>query len=231
MRVGIIGAMEIEVAQLRGELSGRRDRQVAGMLFSEGSIAGVECAVVKCGAGKVNAALCVQVLVSCLGATHVVNTGVAGSLAAAIDILDVVVSTDCVYHDVDATNFGYRLGEVPQMGTLSFAADEGLREAAVKAAQKTAPGTAVHQGRVASGDQFVCRVEDKQRIAGEFGALCCEMEGAAIAHACWRNDVPFVVMRAISDKADGSDRMSYDEFEVKAANRCAGIMRAMLAEL
>jgi len=231
MLVGIIGAMDVEVDLIKEAMDVSSVQRIARMEFCAGRLDRTDVVVVKCGVGKVNAAACTQVLASNFDVTHVINTGVAGSLDARLDIGDVVVSTDVVHHDVDATNFGYVPGEVPSMGKVSFAASTHLRAAAVAAVGAAAPDVAVLEGRVASGDQFVRDDEVKRYIRQTFGALCCEMEGAAIAQTAWLNDLPFVVIRAISDKADGSDAMDYPEFERAAAIHCAAITRHMVASL
>lgn len=230
LKVGIIGAMDVEVALLEERLDSARTEERAGMSFHVGALEGVPCVVVQSGVGKVNAALCTQVLASVYGVTHVINTGVAGSLDAAIDIGDVVVSTDCVHHDVDATNFGYALGQVPGM-PKSYPADAALRAAALAAVAQAAPDIAAFEGRVASGDAFVRDAAEKARIVRDFGARCCEMEGAAIAQACTVNGLPFVVVRAVSDKADGSQSELYPVFEAKAARHCASIVAYLVAHL
>jgi len=186
---------------------------------------------VRCGIGKVNAGLCVQILCDLFGVTHVINTGIAGSLDEEINIGDVVVSIDAMYHDMDVTGLGYQPGQVPQIDTLSFAADPMLREAAVKACREAAPEIGVFEGRVVSGDQFICDRSKKDSIAKDFGGLCTEMEGAAIAQAAYLNKIPFVIVRAISDKADESVHVSYEVFEAKAAEHCASIVEHMVKSL
>ena len=230
MKIGIIGAMEIEVETLIGQLSSCTRTQHAGMEFCEGMLEGVACVIVRSGVGKVNAALCAQLLVSVYGVTHVINTGAAGSLDASINIGDIVVSTDCVQHDVDATIFGYELGQVPGM-PVSYESSEPMAEHIVASAHHAATDIGVHRGRIASGDQFVGNSDAKERIIRDFQARCCDMEGASIAQACALNGVPFVVVRSISDKADGSDFVSYDQFERKAARDSAHIVREALAAL
>ncbi len=230
LKIGVIGAMEVEMALLTDRLADVRTEKRAGMTFYCGALEGVPCVVVQSGVGKVNAALCTQVLASVFGVTHVINTGVAGSLDATIDIGDVVVSTDCVHHDVDATNFGYALGQVPGMPE-AYPADAALRAAALDAVAQAAPDIAAFEGRVASGDSFVRDNAEKSRIVRDFGARCCEMEGAAIAQACTVNGLPFVVVRAISDKADGSHSELYPVFEAKAARHCAAIVAYLVAHL
>ena len=186
--------------------------------------------IVQCGVGKVNAALCAQILCSCYGVTHIVNTGIAGSLNAALDIGDFVVSSDAVYHDMDATNFGYPMCQVPGLPVLAFPADEMLMQQAYAAADAAHPGH-VRMGRVATGDQFVADKALKEKIIQNTGAFCTEMEGAAIAHAAWKNGVPFVIIRAISDKADDSAEMDYPTFEAAAAKRCAQVTQALAKRL
>ena len=231
MKVGIIGAMDVEVARLVREMEVKREAERAGRHFWEGRIGGTEAVVVQCGIGKVSAGICVQVLCDLFGITHVINTGIAGSLDDQINIGDVVVSTDAIYHDMDVTPLGYEYGQVPQIDTLSFPADSMLRKAAVKACREAAPEISVFEGRIVSGDQFICDRSIKNSIAARFGGLCTEMEGAAIAQAAYLNGIPFVIVRAISDKADESVHVSYEVFEAKAAEHCAGIVEHMVKGL
>ena len=227
-KLGIIGAMAVEVTYLKDQMQDLRIVKRAGMTFYEGLLDGKNVVVVECGIGKVNAALCVQILCDCFDITHVVNTGVAGSLSAELDIGDFVISTDAVYHDFDcsAINPNYIVGQIPGFPVRSFAADQQLVNIAFEAAQSVHNGH-VRKGTVASGDQFVGDKVKKERIVETTGALCTEMEGAAIAHAAWRNGIPFVVIRAISDKADDSATMDYPTFEAIAAKRCASVTRLM----
>ncbi len=221
-KLGIIGAMDIEVAALKEKMENVTVHTKAGMEFYEGSLEKLPAVVVKCGIGKVNAAMCAQVLCSEFSVTQLVNTGIAGSLSAQLDIGDLVVSRDVMHHDFDCVHFGYEAGQVPGMGVVAFPADEKLRELATVVAESVHPGH-VKQGRVASGDQFVCSKEKKQAIIDMTAAFCTEMEGAAIAQTAYRNAVPFVILRAISDKADDSAEMDYPTFERLAAERCAAV--------
>ena len=229
-KLGIIGAMDVEVATLKEKMEDMSIRTIAGSDYCEGKLEGMDAVVVQCGVGKVNAALCAQILCSCYGVTHIVNTGIAGSLNAQLDIGDFVISRDAVYHDVDATNFGYPMCQVPGLPVLAFPADEALMDAAFKAADNAHPGH-VRIGRVATGDQFVADKALKEKIIHNTGAYCTEMEGAAIAHTAWKNGVPFVIIRAISDKADDSAEMDYPTFEAQAAKRCAQVTQAMAKRL
>ena len=224
MKIGIIGAMEVEVEILKKNMSLKRTVKKASMEFFEGTIEGTDVVVVRSGIAKVNAGICVQILVDLFDVTHVINTGVAGSLDARINIGDIVLSTDACYHDVDATVFGYKKGEVPQLGTASFVADEKLRKVAKKAIKTAAADIGVFEGRVCSGDQFISSKEIKDNIKKDFDGMCTEMEGAAIAQGCFLNNIPFLIIRAISDKADGSDIVDYPVFEEKAAKDCAALV-------
>lgn len=226
--IGIIGAMVSEVASLRDALEGGKTTTIAGMEFCEGALDGVDVVVVQCGMGKVNAGVCAHTLVNAFGCTRIVNTGVAGSLDARIDIGDIVVSTDAVQHDFDVSYLGFAKGEIPYTGLYAFLADDELRGLAVRAAREAAPEIGVFEGRVCTGDQFISTAKQKDKIASSFGGMCCEMEGAAIAQACYLNDVPFVVIRVISDKPGGTELVDYQEFEAKAAAHCAAIVRHMV---
>ena len=230
-KIGIIGAMDVEVATLKADMNVARTVNKASMEFYEGTIGNTEVVVVKSGIAKVNAGICVQILSDVFGVTHIINTGVAGSLDARINIGDIVLSTDACYHDVDATIFGYKKGEVPQMGRREFPADEWLIEKAGAAVKAAAPDTGVWKGRVCSGDQFIADDSIKQAIKTEFDGMCTEMEGAAIAQASYLNNIPYVIIRAISDKADGSDVVDYPVFEKKAAADCAALVEFLIKNI
>ena len=229
-KLGIIGAMDIEVAALKEKMSNKTVRTIAGSDYCEGKLEGLDVVIVQCGVGKVNAALTAQILCSCFDVTHIVNTGIAGSLNAQLDIGDFVISKDAVYHDMDATNFGYPMCQVPGMPVLSFEADAELLKEAYEAADNAHPGH-VRIGRIATGDQFVAEKALKEKIIANTGAYCTEMEGAAIAHTAWKNSVPFVIIRAISDKADDSAQMDYPTFEAAAADRCAKVTQSLAKRL
>jgi adenosylhomocysteine nucleosidase len=162
---------------------------------------------------------------------YVINTGIAGSLNAAINIGDIVISSDVLHHDMDATNFGYPLGQVPRMDTLSFPADKHLIEVAKEACAKVVPEIGTHVGRVVSGDQFISDKATKERIIKNFGGYCTEMEGASIAHTAYLNKVPFVILRAISDKADDSATVDYPTFEKQAIANGVKLIKEVAARL
>jgi adenosylhomocysteine nucleosidase len=230
MKLGIIGAMDVEVATLKAKMENVTSATHAGSAYFEGMLEGCPAVVVQCGVGKVNAALCAQVLCSVYGVSHIVNTGIAGSLCAELDIGDLVVSRDAMYHDFDCVHFGYEMGKVPGMDVVAFPANEEMIAAAFAAAEAENPGH-TKIGRIASGDLFVAAKPAKEAIIAKTGALCTEMEGAAIAHTAYRNGVPFAILRAISDKADDSAEMDYPTFEAIAAQRCAAVTCRLVAAL
>ena len=229
MKLGIIGAMQVEVETLVANLQNMESYDHAGSRFYTGKLCGLDAVVVQCGVGKVNAAVCAQIMCSVFGVTHLVNTGVAGSLCAELDIGDILVSVDAMHHDFDCGPVGYPVGKVPGMDVLAFPADEKLTALAFAAAEQVNPGHTKY-GRVASGDQFIAHKAAKEKIIADTGAKCTEMEGAAIAHVAYRNGIPYAVLRAISDKADDSAEMDYPTFERIAADRCAKVVMA-LAEM
>lgn len=229
--IGIIGAMEEEVAALKEKMELTRVLKKASMEFYQGTLQGKDVVVVRSGIGKVNAGLCTQILADVFGVTHVINTGIAGSLDARIDIGDIVISTEALQHDMDATQFGYPLGQIPRMETLAFPADEAMGQIAKEACEKVNPEIQVFMGRVVTGDQFIASREVKDRIKENFDGLCTEMEGAAIAQAAWLNQIPFVIIRAISDKADDSAEMDYPTFERQAIIHSVRLTEEMIRRL
>ena len=222
--IGIIGAMEEEVEQIVAAMEVTREETKASMTFKAGKLSGKDAVIVVSGIGKVNAGICTQILVDDFNVDCVINTGIAGSLNASIDIGDIVISSDVLHHDVDATVFGYKPGEVPQLGMREFVADERMADLAVASCERVNPDIHVRKGRVVSGDQFISSNEVKERLIAEFRGDCTEMEGAAIAHAATLNNIPFVIIRAISDKADNSAQMDYPEFERAAAIHSANLV-------
>ena len=229
--IGIIGAMEVEVAILKEKMEDVRIIKKASMDFYEGILAGKKVVVVRSGIGKVNAGICAQILADVFSVDAIINTGIAGSLNKNINIGDIVLSTDVVQHDMDATGFGYRKGQIPQMRVFFFNADDNLRRLAAEVCKEVNPDIQVFEGRIASGDQFVCDQDVKNRIVSEFSAYATEMEGAAIGQAAYLNEIPFLVVRAISDKADGSAQMDYSEFEKAAVDHSVRLTLNMLARI
>ena len=222
--LGIIGAMEIEVNRIKEQMEDVSVTDKAGMSFFEGKWNGNDVVVVRSGIGKVNAAVCAQILVDTFHADAIINMGIAGSLKNEINIGDIVLSTDAIQHDMDAQGFGYAPGVIPQMEVSDFQADEKLIELAKKCCAEVCPDIQVFTGRVVSGDQFISDKKKKEWLSSQFEGLCAEMEGAAIAQAAYLNHVPFLIIRAISDKADDSATMDYPEFEAMAAENSVKLL-------
>ena len=229
--IGIIGAMEIEVTTLKERMQVEEIVTIASMDFFKGTYHGKNVVIVRSGIGKVNAAICTQILADRFHATAIINTGIAGSLQSSIDIGDIVISSDALQHDMDATGFGYPVGVIPQMETSDFTANAQLMEIARNACAKVNPDIHTHVGRVVSGDQFISDNDKKAFLKETFDGLCTEMEGAAIAQAAYLNHIPFVILRAISDKADGSAQMDYPEFEAAAARHSINLVDEMIKDL
>ncbi|MCR5153223.1 MAG: 5'-methylthioadenosine/adenosylhomocysteine nucleosidase [Lachnospiraceae bacterium] len=231
MKIGIIGAMKVEVEKLKAEMKDTKISNIAGMEFYDGVLYNTPVTVVICGVGKVNAACCTQILIDCFNVEKIINTGIAGSLNASIDIGDIVLATDAVQHDMQVGYFGYAPGVVPGLATSEFRADELLRALAKKTCNEVNPDVHVFEGRVVSGDQFIADKKTKERLVKTFAPCCTEMEGAAIAQVCYRNEVPFLIIRAISDKADDSASMDYPVFEEQAAHHCSKLVLSLIEAL
>ncbi|MBR6697015.1 MAG: 5'-methylthioadenosine/adenosylhomocysteine nucleosidase [Lachnospiraceae bacterium] len=229
--IGIIGAMQEEVEKLIEILEDKKETTIANMTYYQGKYANKDVVVVKCGIGKINAAICTQILIDTFKPDYIFNTGIAGGLATEVDIEDIVVSTDVVHHDMDAVAFGYPLGQIPRMEVFSFKADEELVELVLSSAVSAGLLVKCHKGRVATGDQFIATKEKKEFIIKEFNAACAEMEGAAIAQTAYVNGVPFVIIRAISDKADDSASMDYPVFERNAINNVSMLTKEVIRRI
>jgi adenosylhomocysteine nucleosidase len=231
MKIGIIGAMDEEVNIIKSRMQGVSIKTAASMEFFEGRFEGKEVVAVRSGIGKVNAAVCTQILADLYQVDAVINTGVAGSLRNEIEIADIVLSTDTLQHDMDATGFGYEPGTIPRMETSVFKADTGLLKLAKEVCANVIPEVGVHIGRVISGDQFISDSAKKAWLAEKIGGFCTEMEGAAIGHAAYLNRIPFLIIRAVSDKADHSAEMAYSQFEELAIRNTVKLLTGLIAGL
>ncbi len=231
--IGIIGAMAEELEQLLGTLSEPETVQRGAYTLHQGVLEGKPVLIAQCGIGKVNAAALAQIFVLD-GASHVIFTGVAGGVAPGLNVGDIVVSRDALQHDADVRALGYALGEVPGE-PLSWPADETLQAAALGAAQALPEvGSAevkVVSGRVLSGDQFIADAAKVKFLYETFGGACAEMEGAAVAQVCSRAGVPFVIIRSLSDSADGGAEVDFRSFTPLAARRAKAVVLAMLGRL
>jgi MTA/SAH nucleosidase len=222
MKIGIIGAMSVEIEYLKEILTGIEAVKKGGLVFYTGTIRGKDAVIVQSGVGKVNAAMCTTLLIECFGVTHVINTGVAGGLKESLHVFDVVVSSCCIHHDVDATGFGYKPCEVPGLKTVDFKADAFLIETAKRAWKECAFSSALVEGRIASGDVFVNSAQRKKEIRSLCDAACVEMEGASIAQVCFLTGIPFVVIRCISDMAENTEEV----YEEKKAAKISSVLVA-----
>ena len=230
-KIGIIGAMELEVEELKAKMQVNRIVEKAGMKFFEGVLSNTDVVIVQSGIGKVNAGICVQILVDTFEITTVINTGVAGSLNNKANIGDIIISSESQEHDMDVTALGYEPGIIPQMKESVFKADAKIAELAVEVCTEVNPDINVLTGKVVSGDQFISSKEQKEKLINVFHGDCAEMEGAAIAHAAYLNNIPYLVIRAISDKADGSAQMDYPTFEKAAAAHSAKLVEHLVARI
>lgn len=211
MKIGIIGAMDIEVEELIKAMEDIKKETVSRIDFYEGKLQARDVVVAKCGVGKVHAALCTQTMILKYKPDVIINTGVAGSLSPDLNIGDIVISDGVVQHDFDISSFGYPVGLISGLDLVKISCREELVKSLENAA-KLLEDTRVAVGTVASGDQFISSWEKKDYIVNNFNALCTEMEGAAIGHVCYINDVDFCIVRAMSDKADGSAHMDFPSF-------------------
>ena len=230
-KIAIIGAMEDEVRELYGLMDEKHIDEIGRWKVYAGKLSGKECVIVRSGIGKVNMAACTQMLIDRYSPDFVINTGVAGSLDAAINIGDIVISTDCLQHDMDAVAFGYDPGVIPQMDRSVFEADKAASELAEKVCREVNPEIGVSFGRVLSGDMFVADKAKKAWLVSQFAGKCTEMEGAAMAQVAHLNNLPYLVLRAISDKADGSANMDYGQFEKAAIVHMVKLVKELAGRL
>ena len=220
--IGIIGAMRVEMEALAAALDNKKTEVVSDIEFHTGSLHGQDVVLAVCGVGKVFAAMCAQTMILRFGATKIINTGVAGTLTDKLSVGDIAVADDVVQHDMDTSPLGDPVGLISGINIVHFPADERLVKGLLSAAD--AVGVNCIAGTIASGDQFIASKEKKAFIRDTFGAISCEMEGAAIGHTCYVNNVPFAVLRAISDSADDSSHMDYGEFVLLAAERSFNVI-------
>ncbi|NGZ73976.1 5'-methylthioadenosine/adenosylhomocysteine nucleosidase [Saccharibacillus alkalitolerans] len=225
--IALMGAMDEEIKLLLEEMEDARSRKAAGITYTQGRFRGHEVVVCRCGVGKVNAAAAVQVLVSEFRAHALIFTGVAGALHPELEIGDIVVSSESMQHDMDASPLGFAPGVIPFQEEWLFPADRKLVALAEAACEKERVRFRV--GRILSGDRFVADRNEVQRLRGEFDGLCTEMEGAAVAQVCRLNGLPHVVIRSMSDKANGEAPASFADFTAAASARSFAIVAGMLA--
>lgn len=236
-KIGIIGAMDVELNLLKSNLKPLNSEKtlkitnINGQEFVEGLLENVPVVIVRSGIGKVNAALCAQRLILQFKVNHIINTGIAGATEHGLKVLDFVVSSDALYHDMDASGFGYKITEIPQMHCSDFPANQEMIEK-IQESFKNLPESKEHNlvvGRIASGDQFISDKSLKQKIVENCSPACVEMEGAAIAHASYLNKIPFVIIRCMSDMADDIGENTYNFNEETAASLSAKLVQHTVA--
>lgn len=218
MKLGIIGAMDIEITLIRERMDVTSTHTEAGMEFISGTLEGLDVVLAKCGVGKVCAAACAQLLASRFGVTHLINTGIAGAIDPSLEVGDIVVADRCAYYDVNVHHYDYAPGQVPGMPAV-FEVDDDMYEDLL-AAGCLADGTPL-EGLAVTGDNFICTYEQRIQLWQGFRPLCCDMEGAAVGQIAHMNGLPFAVLRVISDKADGT---TSDDADANAANMAATIL-------
>ncbi|WP_209443639.1 5'-methylthioadenosine/adenosylhomocysteine nucleosidase [Paenibacillus camerounensis] len=227
--IGLIGAMDEEIELLLSSMENKQTTVKAGVSYYTGDIFGKRAVLCKSGVGKVNAAVTTQILIGQFGVSKVLFTGVAGAVHPGLNIGDIVISQECIQHDMDATALGYARGVIPYQEVSVFKADSVL----VKLAEKACIELEQHfvTGTVLSGDQFIASSSVVESLYKELNGACAEMEGAAVAQVCYMNAIPFVIIRSMSDKADGSAHVNYREFTVTASRRSHAILEYMLQAL
>ncbi len=231
IKVGIIAAMEPELDNLLDGMTLVEDVKILGIRFYLGKVKDKDVVVSLCGVGKVNAAMCTEALIIKYNVECVINTGIAGSLNSKIDIGDIVLSTDSLEHDMDVSGLGYDKGVVPDQECSIYPAADDIRKIAKEACEAVNPDIKVFEGRVVSGDKFVSDKETKDFLVNTFNGMCTEMEGASIAHTAYLNNVPYLVIRAISDKADDSADMDYPSFQKKAIIHSVRLVEEMMRRM
>lgn len=230
---GLICPMEEETAPFREAMAIRKKHKISGLTFYEGTLCGQNIVLVQCGVGKVNAAVCAEALCSHFAIDYLINVGVAGASGAGVKQGDIVLSEDAVQHDMDVMIRGFAPGEIPDIDITFFQADEGLIRLAKRAFdiedEAEMDGATLHIGRIASGDQFIAGGERAAYIQKTFAPLAVEMEGAAVAQAAWLNDIPFLIIRAMSDSADeNAPTVDYPEFLPLAIVHTFTLVKRML---
>ena len=226
--IGIIGALSEEVTGLIASLADAGSEKVGGLEFHTGILEGKRVAIARCGVGKVFAAICTEAMIIKYSPDLIINTGVGGALSESLKTADLVIAESLVQHDMDTSPIGDPKGLISGINKIYFDSDARAVEIATRAAKEYEYPVLV--GTVATGDKFIADRADKERIASDFSAVACEMEGGAVAHTAYANDTPFVVIRAISDSADGDATMDYLEFLPVAAKKSTDITLALVRE-
>lgn len=231
MKIGIIGAMEEEIYELKKLIENGTKNVISQIEFWQGNYRNHQIVMAQCGIGKVNAAICSQILISCFHVEKIINVGVAGAIRKDLHVKDIVISTDLVQHDFDVTGYGYVLGEIPRLDRYCFVADEHLVNLAYETAQSLFNEIKVVKDRIVSGDIFISSKEAKEKLIQNFSPAATEMEGAAIGQACYLANIPFLIIRTMSDEADDDASSTYDEFALDAASHSMKLVEEILKRI
>ena len=228
--IGIIGAMEPEVEILKNAMVIEKEVPVAHTTAYAGTLFGQNIVLVQSGIGKVNASIITALILERFDIDYIINTGVAGAMGENLKVTDMVVSAAVAHHDVDATNFGYSIGQVPGM-PKAYTADDTLVKHALNALSLNDEING-SSGLVVSGDSFIDSDAEKEHIFGNFpAAMCVDMESSSIAQTCWQFNTPFVIIRSMSDSANESADMNYEEFLAKACVHSSEVVKSLLRVL
>ena len=225
-KFGIIAAEVQEMEAVKEKMQNIQEIKIYNNIFYEGTISNKNCVLARAGEGKVNAARTTQILIDKFEVDAVINVGSAGGLNPELDFEDIVVSTACVQHDFDITAFEREKGYIPNIEDKFIYADKTLLEKATKAIE--ASNNKVIKGIIATGDEFVDNKEKRKELYEQFNAECVEMEGAAVAQVCHLDNIPFIIIRSISDKANGNEKIDFERYLEIVSKRCAEYLEKML---
>lgn len=229
--IGIIGAMHEEIVELKNMISNLEEEKILDITFYKGTLEGKKIVLVEGGIGKVNSSVCTTLLIDRFKVDQLIFTGVAGGTNPNIEVGNIVISNELIQHDFDCTAFGMKHGEIPRMDTSIFKADKNLIEIAEKSALELFDTKNIYTGRIVSGDTFVAESKKINWLRETFNSECTEMEGAAVAHVCFLFKIPFVIIRSISDKANGNAKTDFQEFVKLAAKNSKNLIVEMMKRI
>lgn len=221
MKLGIIAAMKVEAEKIISSMTEKKTEEYGGVVYISGKIGGNEVVCAVCGIGKVFAAMCAQIMAVVYKPEYIINSGIAGTLTHNLSIGDVAISTDAVQYDMDTSVMGDPVGMISGINIIKIPASRELGEKIASLAHEH--GVKTYMGTIATGDRFIGDSETKRKISEMFGGIACEMEGAAVAQVCYVNKIPFCIIRAISDSADGEALDDYPAFAARSADISADI--------
>ncbi|GIP20359.1 5'-methylthioadenosine/adenosylhomocysteine nucleosidase [Paenibacillus sp. J22TS3] len=229
--LGLLGAMDEEIALLLADMQDKETVTASGISFTKGSLLGKQVVVCRSGVGKVNAAVTTQVLIDRFGVNAILFTGVAGAAHPDLNIGDIVISSSCQQHDMDVTALGFAKGVIPYQSVSDFPADDRLIKLAEEACGRICKEHKYVVGKVLSGDQFIADHAVVRSLYEDLNGVCVEMEGSAVAQVSHMNGIPYVVLRSMSDKADGTANVNFAEFTVEASRRSYEILSDIVGHM